>query len=75
MNLTVGVSKKELASWLEAPDPSRTHNNLQRQHHKGTGEWLFGTHEYLRWRERPSSILWVKGKRTDLSVSVLDVGA
>jgi hypothetical protein len=67
------VSKKELASWLEAPDPSRTHNSLQRQHHKGTGEWFFATHQYHWWRETPASVLWVKGKRTDLSLSVRDV--
>jgi hypothetical protein len=63
--------KKELASWLEAPDPSRTHNNLLGQHHEGTGEWFFGTEKYHRWREGRSSILWIRGKRMSPSVSVL----
>jgi hypothetical protein len=62
--------KKELVSWLEAPDPSRTHNNLQGQHHKGTGEWFFGTNDYFRWRQVPSSILWIKGKRMSPSLSI-----
>jgi hypothetical protein len=65
------VSKKELASWLEAPDTSRIHNNLQGQHHKGTGEWFFGTEKYLRWREMPSSILWIKGKRAPPSLFLI----
>jgi hypothetical protein len=68
------VSKKELADWLEAPDPSRTHNNLQAQHHKGTGEWFFYIEEYNRWREMPSSILWIRGKRTFLFL-FFDAGA
>jgi hypothetical protein len=57
------VSKKDLASWLHAPDPSITHNNLQRQHHERTGDWFLEIEEYLRWLTTPGSVLWIKGKR------------
>jgi hypothetical protein len=52
-----------MASWLHAPDPSMTYNNLQKQHHEGTGNWFLQIEEYRSWIESPGSVLWIKGKR------------
>jgi hypothetical protein len=71
---TVALTKREkLASWLDAPDPSVTHNNLQKQHHEGTGNWFLETKEYFRWIATPGSVLWIKGKRTLCSLSASTV--
>jgi hypothetical protein len=64
------VSKEKLASWLHAPDPSVTHNDLQGQHHEGTGNWFLEIEEYLRWIATPGSVLWIKGKRMSPPFSV-----
>jgi hypothetical protein len=63
--------KKKLASWLHAPDPSVTHNDLQGQHHEGTGDWFLETKEYGTWIAKPGSVLWIKGKRMFRCLSLL----
>jgi hypothetical protein len=63
------VSKEKLGSWLHAPDPSMMHNNLQGQHHEGTGDWFLEIKEYRRWIAKPGSVLWIKGKRMSQSYS------
>jgi hypothetical protein len=64
------VSKEKLGSWLHAPDPSVMHNDLQRQHHEGTGAWFLEMKEYLRWISTPGSMLWIKGKRMSFPFAV-----
>ena len=60
--------KEKFTNWLDAPDPSRTHNRLLQEHHKGTGEWFLASKEFETWMETPASTLWIRGMRTHLSL-------
>ena len=58
-----GPLKYKVVEWLDAPDPSRTHNRLLEEHHEGTGEWFLESQKFELWMETPASILWIKGMR------------
>jgi hypothetical protein len=60
--------KGDVITWLDAPDPSKTHNRLLEEHHEGTGEWFLQSNEFETWMETPASALWIKGIRTDPSL-------
>jgi hypothetical protein len=55
--------KRDMDRWLSVPDPSNTHNQLQEEHHEGTGTWFFETEDFRTWRDTPGSMLWIKGIR------------
>jgi hypothetical protein len=57
---------RDIASWLQAPNASTRYNELQEEHHEGTGEWFMKSDAYLHWYETPGSILWIRGKRKSL---------
>jgi hypothetical protein len=56
--------KKDVVKWLDAPDPSRTHNRLLEEHHEGTGEWFLKSEEFETWLETLAGTLWIRGMRT-----------
>ena len=60
--------RKELQNWLSPPDPSTNHNIACKAHHEGTTSWFFQGGIFEEWK-RSSSLLWVHGKRTFLSLS------
>jgi hypothetical protein len=61
--LTAETLKKEIATWLTAPDPSNTHNRLLGEHHNGTGSWFLETEAFQVWKDTPASCLWLYGIR------------
>ena len=63
--------KYRTAKWLDAPDPSRTHNGLLEEQHTGTGKWFLESDEFVKWLETPESNLWIEGMRTqDYAISM-----
>jgi hypothetical protein len=55
--------KRDIASWLQAPNASARYNELQEEHHEGTGEWFMNSDAYIHWYETRGSTLWIRGKR------------
>jgi hypothetical protein len=72
---TEALKKKErVLSWLEAPDPAKTHNRLLEEHHEGTGKWFLNLEKYERWKETPCGILWIRGIRAFPVISSTGLG-
>lgn len=56
---------RALVAWLD-PQSINMEENLKeglKNHHPGTGEWLFETDCYQSWASGPSSVLWIHGIR------------
>jgi len=53
---------RRVMSWLDAPDPSTSHNTARHKHETGTGSWILGCDGYLHWQRNPGSHLWLNGK-------------
>lgn len=56
---------RALIAWLD-PRSIDVEENLKeglKNHHPGTGEWLFETDSYKSWATGHSSILWIHGIR------------
>lgn len=56
---------RALIAWLD-PHSVNMEENLKeglKNHHPGTGEWLFESDCYKAWATGPSSILWIHGIR------------
>lgn len=54
-----------LIAWLD-PHSIDVEDNLKeglKNHHPGTGEWLFEADCYKSWAVGPSSVLWIHGIR------------
>jgi hypothetical protein len=64
MSSVLDADMQKILSWLHSPDPSMTHNRLVEEHHEGTGEWFLKSEKFVRWKETPCAILWIKGIRT-----------
>jgi hypothetical protein len=56
-------TKDDFIKWLDAPDPSGTHNRLKEEHHEGTGQWFLDSDEFAQWLDGRCSILWINGIR------------
>jgi hypothetical protein len=65
----------EVASWLQAADPSVNYNRAVRAHHPGTGEWLLRSTQFRKWKEQSNSFLWLHGLsgsgKTILSATII----
>lgn len=56
---------RALVAWLD-PHSVNIEENLKeglKNHHPGTGEWLFESDCYISWAAGPSSVLWIHGIR------------
>lgn len=56
---------RALIAWLD-PHSIKMEENLKeglKNHHPGTGEWLFESEYYNTWAAGPSSVLWIHGIR------------
>lgn len=71
----LSARKKEILSWLSAPDPLTNYRRGQRSRHATTGTWFTESETFLRWLTRPNSILWLYGKagcgKTVLSSTII----
>jgi hypothetical protein len=64
--------REGIHKWLSPPDPSKNHNIACDTHHKKTANWFFQGRIYQEWKSTlASSLLWVHGKRSFYSVSLL----
>jgi hypothetical protein len=66
---------RAIIKWLKAADPSVNYNTAIQAHHPGTGAWFLGSTQFQRWKERPSSFLWLHGLsgcgKTILSAAII----
>lgn len=56
---------RDLAVWLQAANISDDHMRLTRSQSTGTGRWLFGKPEFIKWFDPASNqvpLLWMNGK-------------
>ena len=65
--LTGDQLRKDLKNWLSPPDPSVNYNTASDARHEGTALWFVESNAFKEWKES-SSLLWIFGKRTFLSL-------
>ncbi|KAF7965758.1 hypothetical protein HWV62_41994, partial [Athelia sp. TMB] len=53
--------KREIHTWLKAPDTSVSYNAARKKHQAGTGSWFLDGSRFSQWKERPGSVLWLYG--------------
>jgi len=51
----------KIERWLDIPDASTNLNKARKERHHGTGAWFLQTEEYIRWKARDYSTLWLHG--------------
>lgn len=51
----------KVMQWLSAPDSSINQNKALQQRHEGSGEWVLQREEFVEWKTRLNSILWLHG--------------
>jgi hypothetical protein len=66
-------TRKDIRQWLAAPDPSTNHNKACDKHWSGTGGWLFRLPQYIEWKTKANSFLWIKGKRMLCSIATINI--
>ena len=59
----------KLRSWLSPPDPSVNHNTACKTQHGGTATWFIQGNTFQDWK-KSGSLLWVRGNRTLLKLSL-----
>jgi hypothetical protein len=65
--LTGDQLRKDLKDWLSPPDPSINFNTANDARYEGTALWFMESKAFKEWEES-SSLLWIYGKRTFLSL-------
>ncbi|KAF8328492.1 ankyrin repeat-containing domain protein [Amanita rubescens] len=60
-NHETGMSIDKYKQWLMPPDPSTNFNNALKTHLDNTGSWLLNSPDYLAWKKRDNSFLWIHG--------------
>ncbi|KAF7978591.1 hypothetical protein HWV62_45310 [Athelia sp. TMB] len=53
--------KREIHTWLKAPDTSLSYNAARKKYQAGTGSWFLDGSQFSQWKERPGSVLWLYG--------------
>lgn len=53
--------REKIEKWLGAPDPSLNHNNACEKRQQTTGSWVMEGKQYLDWKLRQNSLLWLHG--------------
>lgn len=54
--------KKNITSWLSAPDPFTNYQSSCRSRHAETGSWFVKGEEFSQWKRDANSFLWLHGK-------------
>ncbi|KZP32132.1 hypothetical protein FIBSPDRAFT_552543 [Athelia psychrophila] len=54
--------------WLAAPDSSGNFHAARKKHHDKTGAWFIEGREYVNWKDRPDSALWIYGIRESCAI-------
>ncbi|SCN82667.1 uncharacterized protein FFC1_03968 [Fusarium fujikuroi] len=76
ISLSSSIRDDAISRWLNPSDPSVDHNKARQVCHSGTGEWLLKSPEYLTWKSRDNSFLWLYGNsgtgKTILSSTVIE---
>ncbi|KAK2808558.1 hypothetical protein FQN50_004590 [Emmonsiellopsis sp. PD_5] len=52
---------QEIRRWLNAPDPSENFHQAIKNRYDGTGLWFIEGKQYQRWKNDPSSFIWLYG--------------
>jgi hypothetical protein len=53
--------QKEIERWLSPPDPPENYNKARRQCHSDSGLWFLGRDDFVEWKTRRNSFLWLNG--------------
>ncbi|KAF7971912.1 hypothetical protein HWV62_19483 [Athelia sp. TMB] len=53
--------KRKIHEWIKAPDISPSYNAARKKHQPGTGSWFLNGPQFLEWKEKPGSNLWLYG--------------
>ncbi|KAI1027707.1 hypothetical protein LB504_011728, partial [Fusarium proliferatum] len=76
ISLSSSIRDDAISRWLNPSDPSVDHNKARQARHSGTGEWLLKSPQYLTWKSRNNSFLWLSGNsgtgKTILSSTVVE---
>ncbi|CVK98682.1 uncharacterized protein FMAN_08502 [Fusarium mangiferae] len=76
ISLSSSIRDDAISRWLNPSDPSVDHNKARQTCHSGTGEWLLKSPQYLTWKSRANSFLWLSGNsgtgKTILSSTVIE---
>ncbi|RKL38043.1 hypothetical protein BFJ72_g7505 [Fusarium proliferatum] len=76
ISLSSSIRDDAISRWLNPSDPSVDHNKARQTCHLGTGEWLLKSPQYLTWKSRDNSFLWLSGNsgtgKTVLSSTVIE---
>ncbi|SCV34431.1 uncharacterized protein FFB14_04898 [Fusarium fujikuroi] len=76
ISLSSSIRDDAISRWLNPSDPSVDHNKARQTCHSGTGEWLLKSPQYLTWKSRDNSFLWLSGNsgtgKTVLSSTVIE---
>lgn len=59
--MALGKRSKKIVQWLAAPDPSSNHNKACQTKQQETGRWLLKNPNYINWKDRRASFLWLHG--------------
>ncbi|KAF7574509.1 vegetative incompatibility protein HET-E-1 [Pyrenophora tritici-repentis] len=66
----------KICSWLSAPDPSTNYYKAHKQRQAETGLWLLESANFIEWKERALSRLWLYGipgcGKTILSSTIIE---
>ncbi|KAF5977577.1 hypothetical protein FBULB1_6509 [Fusarium bulbicola] len=60
-SLSSTVHDDSISKWLDPADPSVDHNKALEVCHSGTGRWLLDSPQYITWKSRKNSFLWLNG--------------
>ncbi|KAF4436036.1 nacht and ankyrin domain [Fusarium acutatum] len=75
-SLSSSIRDDAISRWLNPPDSSVDHNKARQAYHSGTGKWLLKSPQYLTWKSRDNSFLWLYGHsgtgKTILSSTVIE---
>lgn len=59
----IHVVDDKIHDWLSPPDSSLKHREIRKWREEGTGDWLFQTVDFKRWRVTPGSLYCVYANR------------
>lgn len=59
--MTLETRSEKIVQWLAAPDPSSNHNKACQTKQQQTGRWLLQNLDYIHWKDRRASFLWLHG--------------
>ncbi|KAI3326599.1 purine and uridine phosphorylase [Xylariaceae sp. AK1471] len=60
-NLAVQQRQQKINAWLSPSDPSTNYYNARKQRHARSGQWFLQSEEYITWKSKQNSFLWLNG--------------